>query len=220
RQRLERGRTVPRPRLHDQNRYGGQSREQRRAGGLALFDKWRSGAPDYDADKVRKKWDGFHPTSIGFGTLSFYADKAAPGWREEYEAQIESPPKNANRRGLPGFDVSGGDTTPQPKQKLPLLVELGSKLWGPATLSGNEYRFGVDQSKVIDQRRGAWFDFATNEGGFIKDLMKNLNAAANHVDTPPLVCVDISKWIDAAVPQREWAVLNRIPAKNVTVLSG
>jgi RecA-family ATPase len=36
----------------------------------------------------------------------------------------------------------------------------------------------------------------------------------------PLVYVDISKWIGAPVPKREWAVLNRIPARNVTVLSG
>jgi hypothetical protein len=36
----------------------------------------------------------------------------------------------------------------------------------------------------------------------------------------PLVYVDISKWIGAPVPKREWEVLNRIPARNVTVLSG
>jgi hypothetical protein len=48
--------------------------------GLALFDKWRKGAPDYNADMVKKKWEGFHPTNIGFGTLKFYADKARPGW--------------------------------------------------------------------------------------------------------------------------------------------
>jgi Mrp family chromosome partitioning ATPase len=36
----------------------------------------------------------------------------------------------------------------------------------------------------------------------------------------PLIYVDISKWINAQVPKREWEVLNRIPAKNVTVLSG
>src|SRR5262245_9054290 len=30
----------------------------------------------------------------------------------------------------------------------------------------------------------------------------------------------MSKWIDAPVPRREWVVLNRIPAKNVTMLSG
>src|SRR5262249_12381570 len=37
---------------------------------------------------------------------------------------------------------------------------------------------------------------------------------------PPIPYVDIAKWIDAPVPQRRWALLNRIPAKNVTVLSG
>src|SRR5262249_7821435 len=186
------------------------------AEGLALFDKWRSGAPDYNADTVKKKWDGFHPTQIGFGTLSFYADKASPGWKEEYEARKPSTPS-----GIPGFNLNpNSQSGSQPEQKLPLIVELGSKLWGPATSNGREYRFGADQSKVIDPRRGAWFDFATNEGGGIRELMKKVNAEANHADIPPLVCVDISKWTGAPVPQREWAVLNRIPAKNVTVLSG
>jgi RecA-family ATPase len=36
----------------------------------------------------------------------------------------------------------------------------------------------------------------------------------------PLVYVNISKWIGVPVPKREWAALNRIPARNVTVLSG
>jgi len=102
----------------------------------------------------------------------------------------------------------------------PLIVELGMKLWGPATLmNGKEYRFGADQSKVIDQRRGAWFDFTINKGGYIKDLMKQVEAIATQAPTP-LVYVDIAKWIGAPVPLRDWAVLNRVPARNVTVLSG
>jgi RecA-family ATPase len=36
----------------------------------------------------------------------------------------------------------------------------------------------------------------------------------------PLVYVDIEKWIDAPVPPRQWVVLNRIPAQNVTLLTG
>src|SRR5262249_36479835 len=66
---------------------------------------------------------------------------------------------------------------PTPIPKLPLVVELGSKLWGPATPIGKEYRFGADQSKVIDLRRNIWFDFETNEGGFIKELMKKVETA-------------------------------------------
>jgi RecA-family ATPase len=44
--------------------------------------------------------------------------------------------------------------------------------------------------------------------------------APEQTEVLPLVYVDISKWINAKVPKRQWAVLNRIPAKNVTVLSG
>jgi putative DNA primase/helicase len=59
------------------------------AEGFELFDKWRQGAPDYDANKVKKKWQGFHPTKIGFGTLKFYADKAKPGWdQDQVDAEI------------------------------------------------------------------------------------------------------------------------------------
>src|SRR5262249_32146266 len=57
--------------------------------GFELFDKWRKGAPDYDADRTRKKWEGFKPTKIGFGTLKFYADKAKPGWDHDWvDAEI------------------------------------------------------------------------------------------------------------------------------------
>jgi len=60
------------------------------AEGLELFDKWRQGAPDYNADMTKKKWDGFHPTKIGFGTLKFYADKAKPGWdKNAIDAEVE-----------------------------------------------------------------------------------------------------------------------------------
>src|SRR5262249_54756130 len=121
--------------------------------------------------------------------------------REQLDALIEEAPEQ---------------TTPKP----PLIVELGSKLWGPATKNRNEYRFGADQSKVIDPRKGAWFDFTTNEGGFLKDLMKKVSATANRTDIAPITYVNIAEWIDAPVPQREWAVLNRVPATNVTILSG
>jgi hypothetical protein len=48
--------------------------------GLALFDKWRSGAPEHFDTRVIEKWRGFKPTEIGFGTLKYLADQAAPGW--------------------------------------------------------------------------------------------------------------------------------------------
>src|SRR5262249_52650842 len=58
--------------------------------GFAVFDKWRSGAPDYNPATTRKKWNGFKPTKIGFGTLKFYADKAKPGWdKSADDAEIE-----------------------------------------------------------------------------------------------------------------------------------
>src|SRR5262249_50912977 len=65
------------------------------AEGFDLFDKWRQGAPDYNADMVKKKWEGFHPTNIGFGTLKFYADKACPGWDITKDGYMEGKTKLA-----------------------------------------------------------------------------------------------------------------------------
>jgi RecA-family ATPase len=39
-------------------------------------------------------------------------------------------------------------------------------------------------------------------------------------EVAPLVFVDICAWESAPVPPRDWAVLNRIPLRNVTLLSG
>jgi hypothetical protein len=58
------------------------------------------------------------------------------------------------------------------QEKLPLIIELGTRLWGSLAINGREYRFGADQSKAIDPRKGVWFDFAANQGGYIKDLME------------------------------------------------
>jgi putative DNA primase/helicase len=60
--------------------------------GFALFAQWRSGAPDYYADTVMKKWLGFHPTDVGFGTLHYLATAASPGW-ETTEASVSSKTK-------------------------------------------------------------------------------------------------------------------------------
>ena len=81
----------------------------------------------------------------------------------------------------------------KPGAKLPLIVELGSRLWGPPTATiGKEYRFGADQSKAVDPGKGAWVDFTTMKGGYLKDLMKKATAAANreqpNVDDVVVIC--------------------------------
>jgi hypothetical protein len=96
---------------------------------------------------------------ITLGTLFHYADKADPKWRDKYEAERMAAELAKAK---------------QDKKPLPWIVELGSKLWGVASVSGKEYRFGEDQSKVIDPSKGVWFDFATNKGGGLKDLMRKV----------------------------------------------
>jgi RecA-family ATPase len=42
----------------------------------------------------------------------------------------------------------------------------------------------------------------------------------NHSVQEPLPFIDIAAWQDAPTPQRQWSVSNRIPSRNVTLLSG
>jgi RecA-family ATPase len=189
-----------------------------------IFVKHASTATNHDPEDVlRQKFKDCqkNPRADGFtiGTFIHRARECGADFGPWLDGDDDT-----TTNGVSGFSLNpdgGGNTEQQDLHgRPPLLIELGSKLWGPPTLNGKEYRYGADQSKVIDLRRGYWFDFEANEGGNIRELIKKVTAAANHADTPPLVYVDIAKWIGAPVPQRLWAVLNRIPANNVTVLSG
>ena len=52
----------------------------------------------------------------------------------------------------------------------PLIVELATRLWGePTERSESQYRFG---QKIIELRSGLWFDFESNVGGRVFDLME------------------------------------------------
>jgi DNA polymerase I-like protein with 3'-5' exonuclease and polymerase domains len=55
----------------------------------------------------------------------------------------------------------------------PLIVELATKVWGAPTFhQSDQYRFGGKGSKSVDARARSWFDFESNTGGGINDLMK------------------------------------------------
>jgi hypothetical protein len=84
--------------------------------------------------------------------------------------------------------IPTGTAAPVQEKKLPLIVELGTRLWGTPAINGNEYRFGADQSKAIDPRKGVWFDFTTNQGGHIRDLMKKAEAAAKQTSDRGRCC--------------------------------
>jgi Bifunctional DNA primase/polymerase, N-terminal/Primase C terminal 2 (PriCT-2) len=69
--------------------------------GLALFNLWRSGAPDYFDNMVTEKWRGFRPTSIGFGTLKYLADLACPGWDTPQMSIVGTQQNDDTRRDWP-----------------------------------------------------------------------------------------------------------------------
>jgi hypothetical protein len=148
--------------------------------GLALFDAWSRKSAKYNEKDTKEKWKKYlknPPTKLTVGKLFYLTDEADPDWRSKYEAERMA--------------AELAEAKQEKKKKLPLVVELGSKLWGAAVVVGKEYRFGADQSKVIDPGKGVWFDFTTNKGGGLKDLMRKVeiaNRRQSNVDDVVTVC--------------------------------
>jgi hypothetical protein len=115
--------------------------------------------------------------------------------------------------GLAG--VSSGAPTPKP----PLIVELGTRLWGSPSVNGQEYRFGADQSKVIDPRRSYWFDFTTMKGGYIRDLMKQVEAAAKRAH-PTADDVVLVRAADVVPRSLDWVWEGHLLRGSQELLSG
>jgi hypothetical protein len=118
----------------------------------------------------------------------------------------------------PGAGSTTGAAKPT-QAKLPLIVELGTRLWGNPTVNGQEYRFGAVQSKAIDPRRNAWFDFATNKGGYIKDLMKKAEAAAKreHPTADDIVAVSAA---DVVMRPLDWIWKGHLLRGSQELMSG
>ena len=67
----------------------------------------------------------------------------------------------------------------------PLILELATRLWGEPTVRGeNQYRFG---QKIIEPRSGLWFDFESNVGGRLQDLMEMAASGAASEEEPKLI---------------------------------
>jgi hypothetical protein len=64
--------------------------------GWALFDAWTQGASEYNAEGLAEKWRSFHPHSIGYGSLEYWATEADPTWLERFDAQLDAEMWRAN----------------------------------------------------------------------------------------------------------------------------
>jgi hypothetical protein len=65
--------------------------------GFALFDRWSQKSSKYNADHTARKWGALHgcpPTSIGFGSLAYWANQADPSWLtpSHFTLQQTAPP--------------------------------------------------------------------------------------------------------------------------------
>jgi hypothetical protein len=58
--------------------------------GWALFDAWTQQSSEYNASGLAAKWHSFHPHSIGFGSLVYWANEADPTWRDRFDAQVQA----------------------------------------------------------------------------------------------------------------------------------
>jgi hypothetical protein len=62
--------------------------------GLAIFITWSMKLKiKFDLDRTKDRWNEFHkspPSEIGAGSIFFWADEAAPGWRGASEAESDT----------------------------------------------------------------------------------------------------------------------------------
>src|SRR5262249_23221646 len=96
--------------------------------------KWPKYLAGTEAEKARfdrttaEKWKAFskyRPTKIGAGTIFWLADKAAPGWREEYEAEAEDQQEDTQSEkdeALPKLIINGSDPTATAKDLAALIA--------------------------------------------------------------------------------------------------
>lgn len=58
------------------------------------------------------------------------------------------------------------------------MEQVATHYWGePDAKRGNEWRWGNKGGRSVDMRKGTWFDFETNEGGGVVDLVKRSEGA-------------------------------------------
>ena len=58
------------------------------------------------------------------------------------------------------------------------MQQVATHYWGePTAKRGHELRWGTHGSKSVDVKKGTWYDFETNEGGGVIDLVKREEGA-------------------------------------------
>lgn len=160
-------------------------------------------------------WTGGEPWTVPHGELPELTEASARGlladatnllvargWAKKQAATVER------------------DVGNHPADHMPLIAQLGTKLWGPGRFTGSdEWRFGERGSKSIDPRRGMWFDFEANVGGTVRDLMSmvaKLGAVGAETEAFPL------HWHGEAPANetRSWLVQDVIPEVGSGLISG
>jgi AAA domain/RepB DNA-primase from phage plasmid/Primase C terminal 2 (PriCT-2) len=185
--------------------------------GKAAFHAFSRKSGKYDEHYTNERWGGITrspPNKIGMGSLAYHADQTGTNWRDAYdEAAIKQINMDADKP--PEFSNSeSGEPPKETKVKYPLIIELARRLWGePTTQSKDEVRFG---NKVVDSKKGNWFDFDSLQGGRIEGLMKLVARSAADSETTEL------HWYDEADTREvgPWLVQDLIPEVGFGLISG
>lgn len=175
----------------------------------------------YNEENTDKRWESFHsspPTQLGAGTLFRLAREANPTWRDEFDRAIEARFSINPAPTTASDEPAAASPTKAAKKaegKYPLIIELATKLWGPITYhGGDDYRFGDNNSKSVDFRSRTWFDFTTNVGGGLRDLMK-LAASSPAEKSSIMICA-----ADIEMKPKEWIWKGHLLRGAVELMSG
>jgi RecA-family ATPase len=145
-------------------------------------------------------------------------------------------------RGRDCWILADNDSTGEKK-----AVDAASKLYGtassikiirlPGLAEGGDVSDWLDAGHTVEEFEGTCHqtpDWTTSATALTaSEAIPEDDSSAPSISPPispkpapapkleaPLPFVKITDWNDQPVPEREWAVLNRIPSKNVTLLSG
>src|SRR5262249_43239563 len=182
--------------------------------GEEVFRTWSRKWPKYiagtEAEKARfdrttaEKWKAFSkspPDRIGAGTIFWLADKAAPEWRDKYDASQ----KGTNRGGTPGFSIQSDDNeqtkTPPPDPlaelippdtwaaiKDPSKEDRGTRFWS-IMLVLKSLGFTIDSTFALFERHPK--GIAANYRGGLRHKVKMIWDQLKINDPKPTNIADI-----------------------------
>jgi hypothetical protein len=145
-------------------------------------------------------WSGGEPWTVVSDELVPLTANKARAWLDEATALLVA-------RGWQRVGQSQTTDNDIPDGELPLMAQLGVKLWGDKwerTNNPGEFRFGTHGSKKVDVLGRVWFDFEASIGGGIRELIKLASGKAATEEEIKLVVEPHSFPDERTLPLWDW----------------